>query len=199
MTLHTEGKYCEDDIDIVYTAPSGGSGFTTIASGTFTGGGSYAFTVNIGKKLPKKNFAWYFWADGEDDYAYETHYKPVLGASVVFGEFCGVVFDSAQSGYDRYKYQVTKSYVIDNSGTKTTVSNVWGKIASQSTIRNGGYGNSINMQATLSSDHIRKYSDHWSIYASQGNANYQYPTTITYNWKLIYFGSDPTNDIMEIS
>ena len=24
VTLHTEGKYCEDDIDIVYTAPGGG-------------------------------------------------------------------------------------------------------------------------------------------------------------------------------
>ena len=200
VTLHTEGKYMEDDVDIVYTAPSGGGGAVTVASGTFTGGGSYAFNVNVGKKMPMRDYAFYFWADGEDDYAYETHYKPVLGGMLVLGELCEVVYESNQAGqYDRYQYKVKKSYVVDNNGTDTTVSNVWGQIGSQSTIRNGGFGNSINFQATVASNHVRKYSDHWSVYMTQGNANYQYPTTITYNWKIIYFGSNPGTDIVEIA
>ena len=200
VTLHTEGKYMEDDVDIVYTAPSGGGGAVTVASGTFTGGGSYAFNVNVGKKMPMRDYAFYFWADGEDDYAYETHYKPVLGGMLVLGELCEVVYESNQAGqYDRYQYKVKKSYVVDNNGTDTTVSNVWGQIGSQSTIRNGGFGSSINFQATVASNHVRKYSDHWSVYMTQGNANYQYPTTITYNWKIIYFGSNPGTDIVEIA
>lgn len=35
VTLHTEGKYCEDDIDIVYVAPGGGGGTQLPANWTY--------------------------------------------------------------------------------------------------------------------------------------------------------------------
>lgn len=43
-TLLTEGKYCEDDIEVVYTRPSGGSS-VQIATGTFTGNGTRQVTI----------------------------------------------------------------------------------------------------------------------------------------------------------
>ena len=35
-TLQTEGKYCDDDIGVVYVKPAGGDQYTLLASGIFT-------------------------------------------------------------------------------------------------------------------------------------------------------------------
>ncbi len=43
-TLQTSGKYCEDNITITYTAPSGGGGVTPTGSITITENGTYDVT-----------------------------------------------------------------------------------------------------------------------------------------------------------
>ena len=194
--LHTAGKYCDDDITIDYVKPGGG-GSTVLASGTFVGNNSYNFNVGLGTKMALKNFMFVFWAQDESEYAFDTKYKYTLGVFVCEDDLSHLVFESNQGTYDRYYTQSYHSYDINDSGTITNLT-AWGGQGASNVFR-ATSGSNVAMLNGYSNTHFRKFSDHWTFYANQSNSNYLYPNTITYNWKLIYFGNDPANDIVEIT
>jgi hypothetical protein len=46
---------------------------------------------------------------------------------------------------------------------------------------------------------IDQYSDRFEIRLFNSTPGYQYATGIVYDWELIYFGSNPATDIVDLS
>lgn len=192
-TLLTEGRYCEDDIEVVYVKPGGGGSANLIASGTYTGDGNSACTVPLGKKMPKTNFVFRLYATGGTEFAYDAVYK--------FAELTCVITDTVASydlssdGTKTPTYTGNITWDVNNGGTITAVtqySTGYGKY-----IRNGTQGAITQSQSGRPS--IIKDQTGFSLYYSQGNSNYQFVSGMTYNWKLYYFGDSPSTDIVEVA
>jgi hypothetical protein len=65
--LLTSGKYCEDDIEVAYTKPSGGGGIELLASGTYT-----MTTTSADMYIPVSY-------TGTPTYAFVVNYNPTAG------------------------------------------------------------------------------------------------------------------------
>lgn len=172
--------------------PSGGSGLTTIASGTFTGTGAYDIPVNIGKKMPKTDFFVRYVAKSDSEFTYDTNYKPAVVEAVIFSE--DGYFDLSSDG-DGKTLISNITYDINNSGTVTPTAATQPYAATATHVRNasvGNYGRPNNFK-------INKKSDHFEVRLFNSNAQNAYPNGITYDWKIVYFGSNPSTDIIEIT
>ena len=190
--LHTAGKYCDDDITIDYTAPGGGVP-VVIASGTMTGTGTNIIDLPLGTKAPLKDF--YVEINHKtNQFLYDTDYKVVLSRMLVPAS-SPLSYKDHQNDYDRY-YGTVYSLEVDNSGTITTQS------FNQNTevhdfIRNNSTGVQCALQ-NIVNPQLRVYSDHINIYYTTGNNLYKFVSGDDYEWKLVYFGGDPTNDMIEV-
>lgn len=201
VTLHTEGKYCEDDIDIVYTAPGGGGGGSSLlASGTFVGAGPGAMLLNIGKKLPLRDFAIYICADGEDAFPYNADYKNIFFGAIVSSDKNEMYLQNQGADYDNYRCHATRAVQVDNSGVITDLWNAAVPIE-VGTVRNVAFSSFGPTSGDNDNFSFRKFSDHvilrW-IYATN-STQYFFHSSITYKWFIYYFGSNPATDIIDIS
>ena len=179
-----------------YEGGGGGSGLTTIASGTFVGNDNSDQNIpgrqqfSIGTKMAKTDFYVLVTANDGANIDKDTNRKFV---------WLYYQCDSSMGGFDLStdgnKAFVAGSYHVDSddSGTITT-RNVcdairWGKQL---------YNGSIS-DVNPGWFQIRKYSDRFDIALGQSNSVYRFTSECTYSWKVVYYGSNPSTDIVEIS
>ena len=197
-TLLTEGKYCEDDITIDYVkSGGGGGGLTKVASGTYTGTGATTNGVIppqtgffVGTKMPKTDFWFKFIAKSDSEFSYDTNYKYAYGLSVIFSEIGH--FDLSSNG-DSKQMESDLSYDINNNGTITSAT-AGAPIKFTTTVRNGtasstSVPNNFRIDRTSSGFYVRLYNS---------NAVNLFPSGMVYDWEVVYFGSNPSTDIIEV-
>lgn len=168
----------------------GSTGAMEVATGTFTGNGNNNITFAIGKKMPYTDLIFYWWADNETEYAYDSNYKFATGVITMLKQFNQ--FNLSTDGSHGPSYNMKMK--VNNSGTITDVSLTSNFIAA-ATVRNSGYGNTTLLQIQ---DCI-KSSEGFSLKMGIGNSVYKFVNGLVYNWKLLYIGNDPDNDIVEVA
>ena len=176
--------------------PSGGSGLITVASGTFTSAGEAGSTSAgqlffVGKKMPKTSFWFKFKAQAPTEFAYDANYKWAYGAVVIYPDFGH--FDLSTIG-DSKEMVSDISYDINNSGT-VTPTNAGSPIYTMDFVRNATAKN-----PTIPNNiRVDRRSDGFYIRPYHSNSNYLYPSGVKYDWELVYFGTTPSADIVEVT
>lgn len=175
----------------------GGGGATKVAYGTVTGGGSGTehFSIPVGKKMAQTDFIFALWADNGTEFSYGSAYQIIELTMVAKKTFCH--YDLSSNG--------TKNAIGDisvdsnNSGTITS-KNVKGVTAVRYDIRNGSVSGTLFGNNTSSANlFIVRDATGFSI-GFYGNTTGLYLASgITYNWEVIYIGSDASNDIVEVA
>lgn len=172
------------------TASGGGSGAVTIASGTFTGPGSHNFTLPIGTKMAQTDFLFRVWLPQETEFTYDGNIKITVFTvcvSKIFG-----YFDLSTDGTKQMSLYTVKN---NNSGTITdlTINPVLGSLHGP---RNGAFAGT---NAATDRTKVIKANTGFSIDYSQNNSVYKFVSGMTYNWDILYFGSTPATDIVEVT
>ena len=173
----------------------GGGGPTTVASGTYTGTGGYPSTAGtgffVGTKMPQTDFWVKFAAQSDSEYTYDTDYKHAYGLAVIFSDIghfdLSSVADSIQITSD-------KSYNVNNSGTVTAVA-AGVPIVFMDNVRNSN-GKNTNAPNNC---RIDRRSDGFYFRFYNSNSAYKYVSGMKYDWEVVYFGSSPSTDIIEVS
>ena len=183
-------------VSAIQNIPTGGGGATTLASGTFVGNNGSDSSItgrqefNIGSKMAKTDFGVLITANDGADIAKSTSRKFIWMYYRCENMMGG--FDLSSDGNKSF---VASSYSVDSddSGTITTRA-VASLISFGKQLYNGSVQNVSDMWFQ-----IRKYSDHFGLAAGISNSAYQFTSECTYSWKIVYFGSNPSTDIVEIS
>lgn len=167
----------------------GGGGSTVVASGTFTGAGAAEITIPVGSKMPKTNFLFMIFAQDESEYPYSTLYKVVAHLAVVDGRLA--TYDLTSDG--TISADGVTQYTYNNSGeiTQLTWSGLASGVAYQ---RNTSIGNA----GTGAYPKIIRASSGFSVKVYQ-TSQYPYPAGIVYEWRIVYYGSNPSTDIVEVT
>ena len=171
-----------------------GGGYTIVDSGTFVGNGTSNQTITLGNRVPLKDFYLFVWYD-DTDFLYSTEYKIFSFTVFSQGTLNQFVYYDTYGIYTRYASNSTQ-IDIDNSGVITS-RQAYGVMVETLYVRNDAIGVYTQPMAA-SSPQIRKSSTGLYFMASTGNANYHFMNGETYNWKLVYFGNDPTNDFLTL-
>lgn len=175
--------------------PSGGGGSTVVASGTFIGNDNSVSGyvgrqfISVGKKMPQTDFYLRLNAKNGEEFPYDTNYKIVVGFVTVFSK--DGFYDLSTNG----QKDITKSsYAVDinNSGAVSSIQ-PGAYIGWMETIRNGGVGNT----SAPNYANIERSDDGFTVLFGMSNAIYRFPP-IEYEWEIVYFGSNPSTDIVEI-
>lgn len=171
----------------------GGGGLTVVASGTYTGAdnnpSSAGMGFSIGKKMAKTDFMFRIIAQPDSEFPYDTYYKYVWGIAILDSDIAE--FDLSSAGTAKQPVSV-KSVKVNNSGTVSNV-NIGSFVCDMGYIRNGSasYNRASNVR-------IDQYSDRFEIRMFQSNTQYRYANGIKYDWELIYYGSNPSSDIVTL-
>lgn len=183
--------------DVIDAIPSGGggSGATKIASGTITGADNRQFTVPVGKKMPQADFVFNLWVDNGTEFAYSSNTQIVTAQFLLQKRFG--YFDLSTDG----SKQSSEVIRVDsnNSGTITEITTK-GNAPVHFSIRNGSFlvlsalGNPNGSTNCL----VIRSSTGFSIQMNTNNNTVILASGKTYNWELLYFGSSPTTDIVEV-
>lgn len=196
-TIRTKGgtsasMTADQAIAAVEAIPSGGGGMQLIANGTFTGAGVHTVDIPVGTKMPQTDFMFAVWVDDG------TTITPAASTD-------RVVTTLQFLARKRFCY-----YNLSSNGTKLLISRLtYPTVGSDgttitnrtpATICNGaGY---VRMMTAASEaqgiSSIVRASTGFTIKLSK-NSQYPFANGITYNWEIIYVGSDPTNDIVEVA
>lgn len=176
----------------VNVSGGGGGGVTKIADGTFTGSGSHILDLFVGKKCPQTDFILNLWVTNGTTMTPSAGTDRVTVTNQVLLQKRYNRVDLSADGNRTAQNLLTYPTVGSDGVTTTnrtpseTVSNV--AFVRQTTQgQEGNYFSYIKKDATGFTFHFQK------------NSQYPYQNGITYNWELIYFGTDPTNDIVEVS
>lgn len=166
----------------------GGSGVTKIASGTFTGAGSHSVTFPLGKKMPQYDFIVNVWVDGGTTITPTASTDRVV---VILQAIYNKRFSRFDLSTDGTKAAVDQlSYPVVNGDTTTTrkpgASVNWASYVRQTTVVSESEAFKIIRDSSGFSGNIAK------------NSQYPFSNGITYNFEVLYFGSDPSNDIVEV-
>lgn len=182
--------------DVIDAIPSGGggSGATKIASGTITGADNRQFTVPVGKKMPQADFVFNLWVDNGTEFAYSNNYQ-IVNAQFLLQKRFGY-FDLSTDGSKRSSEVIRVD--SNNSGT-ITERTTRGNTPVHINIRNGGlaaavFGNPGGSNNCL----VIRSSTGFSIQMDTNSNTTILASGKTYNWELLYFGSSPTTDIVEV-
>lgn len=176
--------------DAIAAIPSGGGAPALIASGTYTGAGTFnGLDFPVGKKMPKTDFLFVLTAPNGTVFVNDSDYK--VAQFFANGEF--IVFDLSADA-DPCPSNAAVIYEVDWNGTlmHPQAKACW----YDSCVRAA----SVNYWAQGNTGWNRVKRDSNGFYISVRN----YPTThylvngLVYNWSLYYFGSDPANDIVEV-
>jgi len=177
--------------DYVEAIPSGGGGMQLIANGTFTGAGVHIVEIPVGKKMPQTNFIFNCWVDGG------TTITPTAGTDrvvvtlqqLVQKRFCG--FDLSTDGTKTIVSKLTYPTV---GADGTTVTN---RTPNESCQCAGYVRQTTVANETQGIQSIVRVSTGFTIKLSKNN-QYTFSNGITYNWEVLYIGSDAANDIVEV-
>lgn len=178
--------YAAVDVNV---SGGGGGGLTTIASGTFTGTGDVQIPINVGKKMPQTDFWVKFKAQSNTEFPYNASYKPAYVYAILNSDMGH--FNLSTVGNEK---QVVSdlSYDVNNGGTISHVS-AGAYIADLDYIRETSSGHQRPNNFLIS-----RKSDHFEVILMHSNNLFAYPPGITYDWEVVYFGSNAATDIIEI-
>ncbi len=192
-TVTENGTYAasSDNADgyssVTVNAPTGAQ---LIASGTFTGNGSDNIDIPLGRKMPQTDFLFRAWVDDGTEFVNDAVYK---AAGMFFLMHRPDYFDLSTDGTEA---QNTNRYInVNNGGTITTVQ------ARQSTecftyVRLSSVG--IKIQGNTGYNRITRSSSGFALNVNVRDSSFQWVSGMTYNWELLYFGSTPQTDIVEV-
>lgn len=183
-------------IDAIPTGGGGGSEIT-IASGTFVGDNNAhangRMYIPIGKKMPQTDFYILISAKNGEEYTYDSNYKWVwlfVRCEKKFGQF-----DLSSTGAKNFIESTGYTIDSNNSGTITQVKP--GKLEKLGVAyRNAGL-TEVNYNTFQIGRNAFQISD-FCIFIGHSNAAYPFPV-VTFEWKIVYFGNDSANDIVDLS
>lgn len=195
LALETEGTWCEDDITVDYTSPGGGggSGATKVAYGSFTGNSTNGrMTILVGKKMPQTDFFMVIKAQNNTEFARNSDYT-----FVDLCTFLPSVFGSYDLSADSDAARpFTSAYTVKDNNSGTITDKTAGRAQKIGLyIRSGSLQNFAFDTFSI----YRTAADaEFSIWLGQGNSAYKWPSTVTYDWEIWYFGSNSGTDIVTI-
>lgn len=173
----------------------GGGGLTTIASGTYTGTGanisSAGSGIFVGKKLPKTNFWFRITAQSDSEFPYDANYKYAYMIGIIFEEYGHFDLSTVANGKTIIS---DTSYEINNSGT-VSESSAGIALFHGNTVRNA----SASTTFTPNNFRVDRTADGFYIRLYLSNTAYLFPNGLKYDWEVVYFGSNPSTDIVEIT
>lgn len=181
-----------DAIDAIEAGGSG-SGAAVVASGTFTGNGSFSISIPVGTKMPQTDFIFKFWVDDDTEFTYNGSYKFADCAFIVLKGYAS--YDLSSNGTKAPISQT--SMRVNNSGTITTV-NMKPVFFVHQSIRNDGIG-ATQLAGQIGNQQIIRSSEGFQISVNQGNSTYIFVSGMTFNWQLLYIGDSPATDIVEVA
>lgn len=173
---------------VTVDVPTGGGGMQLIASGTFTGAGVLNMDFPVGKKMPKKDFIFRVYAPNGTEFANNSDYK-----------VCGVIADSFGTEYDLssvsdncLKTNLIRYTISGTSYTPGTSAN-WYVAYVRTT------GTYYQMQTNSGWNRIKRDANGFYIKIANYTSSWYFVSGMEYNWEMLYIGSDPTNDIVEVA
>jgi hypothetical protein len=171
----------------------GGSSVTVVASGEFAGASSGGRQgISIGKKMASTD--WYLLIKAKDASEFERNENRY---DFVWLSVCALSklgrYNLAGSG--NLSFAPTLGIYDNNSGTLTTKSA--GLILKNAQCIWGGNLREIVFNTFELSRNTSDGTFH--IYFGHSNSLYSLPSNITYEYEIVYFGSNPSTDIVEIS
>ena len=168
------------------TGGGGGGGETT-----FTGGDAQDITISIGTKMAQRDFYLKITAQTGTEFTYDTYYK---FADIIWLCLSGIAhYDLSTNGTKKTAIS-DLSYTVNNDGTITT-SAVGDNVSVGSNIRN----TSTTKNGSANQYKITKDNNGFSLYLGNSNASYRFPSTVTYAYEIVYFGSNAATDIVEVA
>lgn len=181
-------------VSAVEAIPTGGGGGTQlIASGTFTGDGAVPSAIPVGKRMPKTDFIFNIWVDGGTEITppsstNRTYVWVQIPVQKRFGEY-----DLSTNGRKNIINKLAYPTVNTSTGVTTE------RIPNYGFANAGGFVRWTTLAVeTLPTTQIVRSAEGFSVYLEKGN-DYTTASGITYNWELLYIGSDPANDIVEVA
>ena len=162
-----------------------------IASGTFIGDGGYRANIPVGRRMPKTDFIFNIWLENG------TTCTPTDG-TIRLITFVQALIQSKFEGY-----------ALDTDGNKTSSARMVyptvdgnGNLVNRSPRGNITMGSFTRMTTVATEtmnalNIVRSNSDGFTVGVAK-NSQYIFGSDLTYNWELIYIGSNPTNEIIEI-
>lgn len=169
----------------------GQSGAKVIASGTVSGGGNHILSVDVGSKMPQTNFIFLAWLDDGTELSYDSNHKVASLALVMDGGLAK--FDLSSTGTKTAT--AIKSIIVDNSGTTTTIP-VRAVLGCLITIRNAGIG--VSVAVPNNNMKVTRNASNFVVEWNQGNSAYKFVSGQTYNWRVLYYGSDESADVVNL-
>lgn len=174
---------------IMADVKGGTGGAQLIASGTWTGAGVPNAEFFVGKKMPKQDFVFRVFAPDGEEFPMNADYK----ISMFYADSAFAVYDlSADSNNCPRTSKL--NYVVDDNGTLKTLSqygNWWA-----GTVRNASALYLI--QGNVGYNRIKRTSSGFSVLFQNYTQSFYWVSGKTYNWELLYFGSNAENDIVEV-
>lgn len=185
------GKGFGDAIEAIPTG-GGGSGATLVASGSFIGAdySGRMWEVPIGTKMAQTDFCLLVKAQDNSEFTQNSNYSFTSLLVTALSDLG--YYDLSTVGNYR-PFVSTFPVQNDNAGTITTKNS--GLIKKDGTcIRDG------NVSAvSFNTFDLYRTATGFTFNIGHSNSVYKFPSTVTYEWKVIYFGSNPSTDIITIS
>lgn len=183
------------------TNPGGG---IILASGTIVGNNSYQILLPVGKKMAETDFVFNIYLPKNTETAYITDANNKL---ILYGQ---IFVSKTTSRYDlssdgtAINCTSTLGYTLNNNGDITNIA-LDGVVAYDRSIsetslmaHTTGYYSSNSVTTSLSNNTIKRDSNGFYIKFNHGAWQWKFRPEYTYNWEVIYFGTDPDNDIVEV-
>lgn len=181
-------EFPTDFVSEIGSIPSGG-GSNIVASGTVTGNDTTKVTFSAGSKMPQKDFAVVMWMSVGTEYPRNSTNKIIY--TEIFVDSTYISFDLSSNG-EKTPTFANNDYTENDSGTIIT--------KSVSSIPNASLSfqtGAIKPNYRTPDVKITRSNDGFSVYVSIGTD--KFVSGFTYNWKIVYFGNNPSSDIVEVS
>lgn len=183
-------QFPDDFVDAIDAIQTGGSGTQIITQTTFTGPETSGrmWYVGVGNKMPTTDF--FVRIQARNNSVFPRNGYSFTDIEVAVYNQMGS-YDLSQTGSNR-PFASAFTVVDDNNGVLTNKNA--GHICKQGQHLSGGnLGNN-----TPNTFEINRDASGFSLTFGIPNASYHFPDTVTYDLTIIYFGSDPDNDIVTI-
>lgn len=180
----------EGFVSAVEAIPTGGSGGAVlVASGTFVGnsGNTGRQNISVGSKMPITDFFVQIKAQNNSIFN-RANYRIVASTAIFTKEFG--YFSYTNTGNAVYTHAF---HIYDKNGDTETLKNA-GLYQRDGIMYSGGNVTEYNFNTFT----ISRNATSFYIYFGHSNTAYELPTDVTYEYKIVYFGDDATNDIYEI-
>jgi hypothetical protein len=169
----------------IQAIPSGGGVTPLVASGTYTGAGTITVDIPVGKKMPKKDFLFHLWAPNGTEFVNDSNYK--------VNQFYALCRNM--------EYNLST-----NADPCTSTTLVYNKVGTtNSHVKSNWYLSNIRaasmtftIQGNNGYNRIKRDANGFYIKVLNYASTLYFVSGLVYNWELFYFGSDPSNDIVEV-